>query len=492
LPKKSHIFFLRNNKSEKERNSGMFRNIISTGFTILLAAVLSGCSDKETRTNKKGTDMIFTGANGEVVLMTVAPGHFHAGLLQKTMYDRVSPTAYVYAPEGSGVEVHLKRIEDYNSRADNPTCWEEIVYTGPDYFEKMLGEKPGNVMIVSGNNRKKTEYIKQAVDNGINVFSDKPMCIDRKGFELLEKAFESADEKGVLLYDIMTERYEIATILQKELAHTPEVFGEFTAGTPGNPSVIKESVHHLFKYISGVPIQRPGWFFDVAQQGEGIVDIGTHLVDMVMWGCFPEKIVHTSDIEILSARHWPTMVTRSQYEKVTGLVDFSDFLKDRLDENGVLPYFCNGEMTYRIKNIHARVSVVWNFEAPAGAGDTHYSIMKGTKANVIILQDREQNYRPELYVEKAEEIDAANFEGALNKAVEDLQAAWPGVGITKEGGRWHVLIPDKYRVGHEAHFAQVTEKYLRFLAEGTLPGWEVPNMIAKYYTTTAGLEMAKR
>ncbi|MBT4483135.1 MAG: oxidoreductase, partial [Candidatus Latescibacteria bacterium] len=45
---------------------------------------------------------------------------------------------------------------------------------------------------------------------------------------------------------------------------------------------------------------------------------------------------------------------------------------------------------------------------------------------------------------------------------------------------------------HEAHFAQVTEKYLRFLAEGTLPGWEVPNMIAKYYTTTAGLEMAKR
>ena len=52
--------------------------------------------------------------------------------------------------------------------------------------------------------------------------------------------------------------------------------------------------------------------------------------------------------------------------------------------------------------------------------------------------------------------------------------------------------PDKYRIGHEAHFGQVTEKYLRFLVDGKLPDWEVPNMIAKYYTTTMALEMALR
>ncbi|HDS83961.1 MAG TPA: hypothetical protein ENN97_02015, partial [Phycisphaerales bacterium] len=33
-------------------------------------------------------------------------------------------------------------------------------------------------------------------------------------------------------------------------------------------------------------------------------------------------------------------------------------------------------------------------------------------------------------------------------------------------------------------------KYLGFLEEGKMPDWEVPNMITKYYLTTAALEMA--
>jgi len=37
----------------------------------------------------------------------------------------------------------------------------------------------------------------------------------------------------------------------------------------------------------------------------------------------------------------------------------------------------------------------------------------------------------------------------------------------------------------------VAEKYFRFLREGRMPAWEVPNMIAKYYTTTRALEMAR-
>ena len=48
----------------------------------------------------------------------------------------------------------------------------------------------------------------------------------------------------------------------------------------------------------------------------------------------------------------------------------------------------------------------------------------------------------------------------------------------------------KYKVGHEAHFGQVTEKYLQYLVDGKLPDWEVPNMIAKYFTTTQALKLA--
>ena len=54
-----------------------------------------------------------------------------------------------------------------------------------------------------------------------------------------------------------------------------------------------------------------------------------------------------------------------------------------------------------------------------------------------------------------------------------------------------MIIPQKYRLGHEAHFGQVASRYLQYLVDGKLPGWEVPNMIAKYYTTTRALQIAE-
>jgi hypothetical protein len=155
----------------------------------------------------------------------------------------------------------------------------------------------------------------------------------------------------------------------------------------------------------------------------------------------------------------------------------------------VLKYPCNGGMTYRIRGVYARVSVIWNFQAPEGTGDTHYSIMRGSKCNLTIRQGREEDYQPTLYIEALGDIDA--FSEGLQAAAADLSAEkYPGVGVVRlSGGTWRVEIPDQYKVGHEAHFSQVMEKYLQFLGEGGMPGWEVPNMIAKYYTTTAAGQM---
>jgi hypothetical protein len=65
------------------------------------------------------------------------------------------------------------------------------------------------------------------------------------------------------------------------------------------------------------------------------------------------------------------------------------------------------------------------------------------------------------------------------------------VELVKENERFRVQIPSSYRTGHEAHFSQVAELYLDFLRQGRLPEWEVPNMLAKYYTTTQALDLAK-
>ena len=71
----------------------------------------------------------------------------------------------------------------------NPTAWNEIVYTGADFFEKMLAEKAGNVVVLSGNNKKKAEYISKSINAGFNVLADKPMIIDPKIFPHLSRIF---------------------------------------------------------------------------------------------------------------------------------------------------------------------------------------------------------------------------------------------------------------------------------------------------------------
>jgi hypothetical protein len=73
-----------------------------------------------------------------------------------------------------------------------------------------------------------------------------------------------------------------------------------------------------------------------------------------------------------------------------------------------------------------------------------------------------------------------------------VQAKYPGVGLKRVGDAWEVTVPASYHVGHEAHFGQVTEKFLSYVAKGALPAWEVPNMLAKYHTTTTALQLATR
>ena len=86
-------------------------------------------------------------------LIVLDPDHFHAALLQKTMYAGVWDTVKVYAPEGPGLRDYLQLIEKYNTRPEDRTHWTEQVYTGADYLQKMSMEKKGSVVIISGNNK---------------------------------------------------------------------------------------------------------------------------------------------------------------------------------------------------------------------------------------------------------------------------------------------------------------------------------------------------
>jgi predicted dehydrogenase len=421
--------------------------------------------------------------------ITLDPGHFHAALVQKTMYPEVDANVHVYAPKGNDVKLHVGRINGYNARTASPTQWKQTVHEGDDFFARLLAERKGDIVMLAGNNRKKTEYILESIKAGFHVFADKPMVIDAASYPKLVEAFRIAKRKKRMLYDIMTERYEITTILQKELSRIQDAFGTLQQGSPSQPAITKESVHHFYKEVSGSPLQRPPWFYDVEQEGEGIVDVTTHLVDLVQWEAFPEQIIaHKKDIRLLSAKRWTTPVTLAEFTASTAEARFPDYLGKYINASGKLQVSCNGEINYTLKGIHAKVSVIWNYKAEPGAGDTHYSIMRGSLSDLVIRQGREQQFKPKLYVEPKAGLD----EVAFRKAFTALEKRFPGISLAPDDKGWEVLIPASYHEGHEAHFARVTEKYLEFLKTGRMPKWEVPNMIAKYYTTTEALRLSAK
>ena len=248
-----------------------------------------------------------------VRLITLDPAHFHAALIQKEMYPGVDPTVHVFAPLGPDLLAHLGRVSAFNHRAERPTSWRLEVHAGEDFLERMLREKPGNVVVLSGRNRGKIDRILASVEAGLHVLADKPWIISAADFPKLERALDLADAKGLVAYDVMTERSEITTILQKELAQDPDVAGTIPPGTPQEPAIEMESVHHLMKVVAGAVNLRPYWFFDTAEQGEALGDVATHLVDLTFFTLFPAQAIdHRSQVEVLAARRWPTVLDEAQ------------------------------------------------------------------------------------------------------------------------------------------------------------------------------------
>src|SRR5262245_30209603 len=205
-----------------------------------------------------------------VGLITYAPGHFHAALVQKEMHPGVSPRVHVYAPLDPDLLAHLGRVAGFNARREAPTAWELEVHAGPDALGRLLRERPGDAVVIAGRNRGKMDAILACAEAGLHVLADKPWVIEADDLPKLARALDSAQDRGVVALDIMTERHEVTTAVQRELVNDPEVFGTVEAGSPDEPGVFMESVHCLEKQVAGVPLRRPAWFFDVAQQGEGL------------------------------------------------------------------------------------------------------------------------------------------------------------------------------------------------------------------------------
>ena len=203
-----------------------------------------------------------------------------------------------------------------------------------------------------------------------------------------------------------------------------------------------ESVHYLMKTVAGAPNIRPAWFFDTAEQGEGLNDIGTHLVDLVQWTLFPDQAIdYRADVQrALRAAladddrggRVPARHAASRASRRPGGVGQGRQARVLLQHAGVVHAARRPHQAERDLGLGAG----------GGAGDTHFAYYRGSRARVEVRQAKADGYRPELYVIPATPRDKAAVLAAVRAKIAALQTGYPGVGGRGRGAEIHVTIPD--------------------------------------------------
>ena len=86
-----------------------------------------------------------------------------------------------------------------------------------------------------------------------------------------------------------------------------------------------------------------------------------------------------------------------------------------------------------------------------------------------------------------DETGIANDAVQLDKSFTLLQKDFPGISWSQEGKFVQVNLPAELELKRDITFKVFSD----YLLNHSLPKWEVPNTIAKYFITTTALEMAK-
>lgn len=404
-------------------------------------------------------------------LVFLQPGHFHAALTLRQADHRLNDEVHVYAKEGPELDAFLALVAGFNAREHHPTRWRPVVYAGPRPRERLLAERPGDVLVLAGPTDRKLADILAAHQAGMAVLADKPWVLGAEQEPLLRAALGGPP----LALDIMTERHEIVWRLARALVRAPEVFGEF-AGTDDLPAIELFSTHQLYKQVSGQTLRRPAWYFDVARQGDGIVDVPSHLVDLVQWLLGGPPCDVDTDVGRLRARRWCTPVPADAFERITGVPAWPPALW-RYVGGGALQLAANGELRHSLRGLPVRVHSVWALsEEPAS--DHNRGVLRGTRAEVEVTQGVGDPEARSVTVRPV--ADAAAVGRALETAVAGWSQAFPGLAVHSVPGGYALTVPAALVTPHETNFARVLDRFLAHLDVGDWPADEVANLRAKY------------
>ena len=406
-------------------------------------------------------------------LLFLEPGHFHAALTLRVANPRIDPAIHLYARPGPERDAFTALVRSFNARGDRPTGWDIRIRESADPERALVGERRGDIVVLAGRNRPKLGAIARLHAAGLHVLADKPWLTDSAALPDLERVTAG----WPLAMDIMTFRHETAARLAQKVAADPELLGA-PGGQADEPAIDIQSVHHLLKTVDGRPLRRPPWYYDTRIQGDGIVDIQSHMADQAQWilgdgaGFLFER-----DYALEDARRWSTPVPRALFRASTGLADFPEALAPHVDA-GVLRLACNGEIRYRLRGVRVRQRAEWGQREPEGGGDAHRMTVRGERAAAVARRGPETGFRSELHI--APRDPGPGFEARLSEKLAAWGAEMPGLSHRPSALGREIIAPAALHTPHEAHFAMVLDEFLDRLDAGAWPAALAARIRARY------------
>lgn len=422
-------------------------------------------------------------------LSFLEPGHFHAALTLGERHPRVRDKIFVYGREGPELDDFLGLVEAFNRRPERPTGWRPVVRAGDHPLERLVAERPGDVVVLAGRNDRKMATMRRLHDAGLHVLADKPWLAAPDGLDDLGHVLAG----GPLAVEIMTGRHDVTSILTAKLVGEAEIFGGFVDPRAGEPAIEIASVHHLEKTVDGRPLRRPPWFFDVRVQGDGIADIPTHMVDqaqrLAVAAAPPPAADPSPALELVAARTWTTRVPRALFARVTGMPEFPLELDD-LVTGSQLAYRGNAALSLRVGEIAVALDTRWELSAPAGGGDSHRSVIRGRRAEIRVEQSAATGWARRLSIVPLREPDRVR--AALARAVRAWPAPRPGLALAETAAGWDLGVPRALDAGHERHFPLVLADFLALVEGASPPPRLAADTLAKYTLLVQASSEARR
>ncbi len=407
-------------------------------------------------------------------LLFYEPGHFHAALTLRAQTSRVNPTVHVYASPGPELDAFTALVRSFNERAEAPTSWDLQIHAGDNALDRLIKDRAGEIVIVAGRNNSKLETISTLHEAGFHTLVDKPWITTSAAIPLLNKATAGPP----LAIDIMTSRHDVIAQLRRHVVATESVFGGF-AGNGDHPDIEITSLHHLGKIVNGEPLRRPLWYYDIGIQGDGMVDIQSHMVDQTQWLVDPQDTADfETDVLIDSAERWSTSVPLPAFTASTGAKAFPPSLESHIVDCA-LQLACNGQIDYRFKGVTVRQRSEWGLQEPAGGGDLHTATVRGDGCSIVVRQGPETGYKTEIHA-----TGGADLEARLKDALPIWRSTFAGLDVTPSDIGFEFQIPAVLRTGHEAHFSMVLHDFLDYVEDLSWPE-ALARRIRTRYTVTA-------